>query len=356
MAVLRLLLLPVGVIYGLVTWLRNKAFDLGFYPSQAFDIPIIGVGNLSMGGTGKTPHVEYLIRLLSQEYRVATLSRGYRRKTKGFLIADQQSNAETLGDEPFQYYRKYPGITVAVSEQRKEGIEKLLAMDPRPEVILLDDAFQHRWVKPGLSVLLTDYHKPFTKDYIFPVGKLREFRWGYSRADILVVTKTPKIFSPITRRTYEEDIRPLPKHSLYFSFLKYDTPLPLFPENTEPCKESYTSVLMVTGIANPDPLEIHLKESGFFRELEKIIYPDHHLYSEKDVSHISKTFHNIVTRNKVMITTEKDAMRLIDPSLSVFLKDIPVYYFPIEVDFHQSDKPLFDQQILDHVRENKRNH
>ncbi len=354
MLILRLLLYPFGILYGCAGLLRNKCFDWGILPSESYPLPVISVGNLNMGGTGKTPHVEYLIRLLGEKYSLATLSRGYRRKTSGFVIAGPEATAESIGDEPMQYWRKFPNITVAVCENRREGIRQLLEHQPDLQVILLDDAFQHRYVRAGLSILLTDYHKPFNKDHIFPTGKLREFRAGYRRADIIVVTKTPRIFSPITRRAMTEEIRPLQHQKLLFSYLKYNTPRPLDPFNLFPCKDSYGTVLMVTGIANPDPLEIHLKESGFFNELETMIFPDHHYYTLKDVQRISQTFHNIVTRNKVLITTEKDVMRLNDPELAPLLEDIPVYFLPVEVDFHKTDKSVFDQLVNDYVRKNQR--
>lgn len=356
MIIVRILLLPVGIIFACIGWLRNKAFDWGLLASVEYPIPIISVGNLNMGGTGKTPQVEYLVRLLKDKYSVATLSRGYRRKTKGFILAGNEASAETIGDEPLQYWRKFPTINVAVCESRREGIESLLKIIPDLDIILLDDAFQHRYVKPGLSILLTDYHKPFWKDQLFPIGKLRELRSGYKRADILVVTKTPKIFSPITRRSMIEDCKPAANQKLFFSYLKYIAPQPLHPFNMVPCKHTYNSVLMVTGIANPDPLEIHLKECDFYTELETLIFPDHHLYTEKDVKKICETFHNIVTRNKVIITTEKDAMRLREPALANLLEDIPAYYLPVQVELHKTDKPAFDQFILDYVKKNKRNH
>ncbi|MHC1708434.1 MAG: tetraacyldisaccharide 4'-kinase [Bacteroidales bacterium] len=355
MTFIKILFIPFGFLYGFIGWLRNIAFDIGLLPSESYNVPVISVGNLNMGGTGKTPHVEYLVRLLQDKYKIATLSRGYRRKTSGFFLAGNEASAETIGDEPLQYWRKFPGIIVAVCENRREGIKKLLELHPETEVILLDDAFQHRYVKPGLSILLTDYHKPFTADHIFPFGKLREFRSGYKRADIVVVTKTPKIFSPITRRSMTEEIKPVHHQRLYFSYLKYMTPMSLDPMNFIHCKSSYNEVLMVTGIANPDPLEIHLKESGFFNELHPMIFPDHHLFTDKDVKKISESFHNIVTKNKVMITTEKDAMRLRDPALAHLLEDIPVYYFPVEVEIHKTDKTSFDQLVLDYVKKNKRN-
>jgi tetraacyldisaccharide 4'-kinase len=355
MIVIKILLIPVGFLYGFIGWLRNLAFDLGILPSESFPLPVISVGNLNMGGTGKTPHVEYLIRLLKDRYKVATLSRGYHRKTKGFILAGNEASAESIGDEPMQYWRKFPDIFVAVCEKRREGIKKLLSLHPEIEVILLDDAFQHRFVKPGLSILLTDYHKPFISDQVFPVGLLREFRSGYKRANIIIVTKTPKIFSPITRRSMTEEIKPAPHQRLFFSYLKYLTPQALDPMNFIHCKPSYNEVLMVTGIANPDPLEIQLKESGFFNELIPMIFPDHHLYSEKDIHKITETFHNIVTKNKVMITTEKDAMRMRDPALAHLLEDIPAYYFPVQVEMQKNDKSTFDQLILDYVKKNKRN-
>ena len=219
---IRSLAYPLSLIYGTAGWLRNKLFDNHILPQSSFDLPVISVGNLSSGGTGKTPLTEYLIRLLSGKHKVlCTLSRGYGRTTKGFILANGDCTPNEIGDEPCQYVHKYPHVRVAVSEKRVKGIRELLKMDAETGVILLDDAYQHRYVKPGLSIMLTNYHAMYTEDHVFPSGRLREFRIGARRADIIIVTKTPKIFSPITRRRILEDIRPFKHQTVLFSYLKY---------------------------------------------------------------------------------------------------------------------------------------
>ncbi len=204
MRILQILLFPFSIGYGMVMMVRNLMFDLGILPSEKFDVPVISVGNLSTGGTGKTPHIEYLARLLGDSVRTAILSRGYARESKGFILASRNSDVKDIGDEPLQFVRKFQNIKVAVDERRVRGIEKLIDKFPGTGLILLDDAFQHRWVKPGISILLTDYHHPFMKDYVIPSGRLREFRSGAKRADVIIVTKTPKVLSPITRRTIQD--------------------------------------------------------------------------------------------------------------------------------------------------------
>ena len=208
MRFLQILLLPFAFCYGMIMLVRNLLFDLGVLPSEKFDIPVISVGNLSLGGTGKTPHIEYLIRLMGDRMLTATLSRGYGRESKGFILASRRSNVKYIGDEPLQFVKKFHNIKVAVDEKRVRGIHKLMDKFPDLGLVLLDDAFQHRWVKPGISILLTDYHQLFTEDHVVPSGRLREFRSGAKRADVIIVTKTPKVFSPITRRRILEDLKP----------------------------------------------------------------------------------------------------------------------------------------------------
>jgi tetraacyldisaccharide 4'-kinase len=347
-------LFPFSLIFGLITWIRNLFFDWGLLPSKKFEIPVVSVGNLSSGGTGKTPHIEYLIRLLGREYKVAVLSRGYKRRSKGFMIADENSNTERIGDEPFQLFTKFKNILVAVDEKRKRGISNLLKLTPPPDLVLLDDAFQHRHVKPGLSVLLTDYHKIFTHDYMLPTGTLREFRGGAKRADIIVVTKTSKILSPITRQSIHEEIRPKPYQKLLYSYIDYGPLLPIKGIDFVPDgRKRYNTIMIVAGIANTYPLEFHLK--NFCDELKLLKFPDHHAYDQQDIVKIMEVYDGIITQNKIIVTTEKDLMRISQPEFLHTLQQYPICYVQIEIVFHKEDKPVFDTSILDYAGTIKRN-
>jgi tetraacyldisaccharide 4'-kinase len=346
------LLLPFSVLYGWITFFRNKLFDWGLLASESFALPVICIGNLSVGGTGKTPHVEYLVRLYGEKYKIAILSRGYGRKTAGFRIAGPEDTVESMGDEPIQYYAKFHDVIVAVDEERKRGIALLLEKYPDLELIILDDAFQHRSVKAGINVLLTDYHKPFFEDYILPAGRLRESRKGAQRADLIVVTKTPKIFSPITKRSYKEKINPRNDQPLYFSYLKFGSPVAMNPAARLIKRKNFDGILMLTGIANPQPLENYLQ--GKCQELATLVFPDHHFYTPGDIAKVRETYNNIFAANKAIMTTEKDATRLKRPELSNELIDLPVYYIPVEVEFHPVDKELFDRQMLDFLRKFKK--
>ncbi len=332
---------------------RNKLFDWRLMPSKKFDIPVICVGNLTFGGTGKTPHVEYLVKLLMNEYTLATLSRGYGRETKGFIIASDYMNYLQIGDEPLQFKHKFEDIHVVVDERRKRGIKLLLEKVPGLDVVILDDAFQHRYVKPGLSIILSDYHNLYTQNYLFPTGTLREFRSGAKRADIIIVTKTPKIFSPITRRMLIDEIKPKSYQQLYFSYISYGD-----LKSIDKDKESYkiskvSTILMFAGIANTYPLEAYLKRNC--GELIVMNFPDHHKYIEKDLLKIMGKFNDIFTANKMIITTEKDMMRLIKQNMYNIIKDYPIYYIPIEIKFHQNDEAKFNNQIMEYVEKSTRN-
>lgn len=353
MEFLRILLLPFALLYGLIVAIRNLLFDLKILPSQNFSLPVISVGNLSAGGTGKTPHIEYLIRLLGPQYSVSTLSRGYGRKTKGFVAAAEGENSATLGDEPMQYYRKFEYARVFVDSNRRNGIARILETGADPHAILLDDAFQHRYVKPGLSILLSDYHHLYTRDYLLPAGMLRESISGARRADIIIITKTPKILSPIVRRQLISEIKPRAHQHVYFSYIRYGEITSLW---TKGCKakqdKQYSSILLFAGIANTYPLEDHLRKQC--QELEVIRYPDHHQYSVEDLNRIKRNFDDLYSRNKLLVTTEKDAMRLLQPNLVSVAEKLPVHYIPIEVELHKEDKQAFDEQILNYVAKNQR--
>ena len=353
MIILRTILLPLSFLYGLIALFRNKLFDWGILPSKSFSFPVISVGNLSVGGTGKSPHVEYLIRLLQNDFSIATLSRGYKRKTSGFLLAAENPDVEQLGDEPCQFAHKFPSAKVAVDEKRVNGINMLSAKFPDLDVIILDDAFQHRHVKPGLSILLTDYHKLYSKDYPMPTGTLRELRSGAHRADIIIVTKTSSVLSPITKRNVVESLKTRPFQKVYFSYIKHGKFTALPGLNISSSVSRYSLILMVTGIANSYPLEMHLMK--YCDRLEKITFNDHHQYTLKDIEKIIDVFDNQLSRNKIIVTTEKDAMRLVRPEFIKLLKNFPVFYVPIEIVIHKEGRKQFNKQILNYVKENRRN-
>lgn len=345
---LRVLAFPLALCYGLVVRIRNKCFDLDVIcKSKSYPIPIVSLGNLTTGGTGKTPHVEYLIRLLQRDYNVATLSRGYGRKTRGYRIAGNGDNAVTIGDEPMQYFYKFKNIFVSVSESRRTGIENLMQLKPKPDVILMDDGFQHRWVKPGLSVLLTDFHKLYTEDHLIPTGSLREHSAGASRADIIIVTKSGKVLSPITRRNITDQLHLKSYQRLFFSYITYDALQPLPGIECPAPADCYSSLLVFSGIANTYPLKYYLKR--FCTTLESIDFPDHHSYSLKDIRNIKGAFDDLFTKNKALVTTEKDAMRLQHPEILNHLKGMPIYYLPIKVAFHNGDGELFNGEVLDYI-------
>jgi tetraacyldisaccharide 4'-kinase len=344
---LQVVLYPFALCYGLCMQIRNWLFDLHILPSGQFPEPVISIGNLTLGGTGKTPHIEYLIRLLSPQKSIATLSRGYGRKSKGFIIATEQADVKNIGDEALQYYNKYGGITVAVDERRRRGIQLLLQSHPGLNVILLDDAYQHRYVQPGLSILLTDYHKLYTEDYILPTGTLREFKRGSGRADIIIVTKTPKIFSPITRRRIIEDLSPATHQRVYFSYIKYMEPVAVFDPLNLKFPSKISTILLFTGIANDYPLREYL--TRMCRELVVVKFADHHSFTLHEIEVLVKKFNDLPTQKKVLVTTEKDVMRLKTPELSTNLKTLPLFYVPMEIDFHGTDKENFDNEILSYV-------
>ncbi|GHU65148.1 tetraacyldisaccharide 4'-kinase [Bacteroidia bacterium] len=345
-------LLPFSWIYGAGVWVRNKLFDRGVLPSEEFPVPVISIGNIIVGGTGKTPHIEYLIRLLKKKYRVAVLSRGYKRKTSGFILAEKTSDSQTIGDEPFQMYRKFPDVLIAVGANRRRGIQNLLNLpeEIRPEIVLLDDAFQHRYVKPSLSILLTTYNYPVEKDCLLPAGKLRENPANKSRADIFIYTKCPSGLENISDKTGQ---------TFYTSF-RYKGLMPVFPKNCPVVKESIErlekenySLLLITGLANPDNMIRYV--NNYTSDLQTLIYPDHHDFTEKDIRKICEIFSNIKNSQKIALTSEKDAMRLLrNPYVTELLKS-HLFYLPIEVIFNFDSEELFINTIKDHVANFKRN-
>ncbi|MDY0102438.1 MAG: tetraacyldisaccharide 4'-kinase [Lentimicrobium sp.] len=348
MEILKIFLIPIALIYGLVVSIRNRLFKWRILPSETFPLPVVSVGNLSVGGTGKTPHIEYLIRLLSAHHDVNTLSRGYGRKTRGFKQATISDYASTIGDEPLQYFRKFNNIDVFVDEKRRRGIRKILNLKNNAEVILLDDAFQHRYVKPGLSILLTDFHQLYSRDYLLPAGKLREPIRGAQRADIIIVTKTDSVLSPIIARQLIDELKPAPHQQVYFSFIKYGEFTSLW-DNDVLLSEAkhFSAILLFAGIANTYPIEDHLRK--YCNELIVIRFQDHYQYTDEDLIRIKQNFDDLYSQNKLLVTTEKDAMRLLQPELVENAVKLPVFYLPIEVEIHKDYKQQFDEQILNYV-------
>ncbi len=344
MNLLRKILFPFAILYGIVTSIRNLFFDIGILKSYTFDLPVIAVGNLSVGGTGKTPQIEYLIRLLSQNYRIATLSRGYKRKSEGFVLADAHSNAAILGDEPFQFFQKFKNIQVAVDANRKNGIEQLLSQSEKPEVILLDDAFQHRKVKAGFYILLTAYGDLYANDRMLPTGNLRESRVGAKRASIIIVTKCPKTLSLEEQHQIRIKLKPKTNQELYFTTIEYDDFV--YAENK---KLAINEVLnqekvLIAGIAKPEPFFNYLKNPSD----ACLTFPDHHHFAEDEISAIKNK-----AQNKIIITTEKDFVRLKDSVLASQL-----YYLPIRSSFVSSPETSgenFDKTILNYVGTSTRN-
>ncbi len=338
-----ILLLPVSFLYGIITFIRNILFNIGVFRQKTHSVTVISVGNLSMGGTGKTPLVEYLIKYLKKNHQLATLSRGYGRKTKGFRLADESSNANMIGDEPSQYYNKFDDILVAVDEKRNRGVAKLLATKNDLDVIILDDAFQHRWIKPDFSILLTDYHHMFHKDFVAPSGTLREYRAGSKRADIVIITKTPVVLSPITRREISDELNLKSYQKLLFSKIEYDGFISWEDHVLYKKAPEASTIILFTGIANSYPLQDYLKRNC--SELINLSFPDHHNFTEKDIQHIYKTFEDQFTSNKILVTTEKDIQRLdVSPHRKI-LKVLPVFYVPIHISFHHDDEENLHSSI-----------
>jgi tetraacyldisaccharide 4'-kinase len=347
---MRVFLLPLAWLYHLVLYIRHALYASGLKSSLSFDLPVICVGNIRFGGTGKTPHIEYLVRLLQSKYRLAILSRGYGRLTKGFIEADLTKTADMIGDEPMQYLTKFPNVSVAVDEKRVEGIKKLLQKTVPPEIILLDDAFQHRHVKAGLNIVLTDYHNLYSDDYLFPAGMLRDTKSSLKRAHAIIVTKTPTVFSPFIEENLRDKLKPSLHQSLFFSYIYYDNMKPIVDYPTVSMPKNLTTILLVTGIANSYPLKEYLNTKC--SELIEIKYSDHHRYTEKDFHLISSNFNNIIGKNKLIITTEKDAMRFKDSPYFRIIENLPIFYVPIKVAFHKSSGESFDVYIENYVRKN----
>ncbi len=348
-AIRKILLFPFGVLYHGVTSFRNILFDKEILKSTSFDLPIICIGNLAVGGTGKTPHTEYLIRLLRKEYQVATLSRGYGRKTKDFREVLANSSALEVGDEPAQYKRKFPNVIVAVENDRVRGVNLLLHRYPDLEVILLDDAFQHRKIVAGLNIVISDYNRPLKNDYLLPAGNLREHKKNINRADMVIISKCPKNLSLTERNKLTSELNFHTPENVFFTAIRYGAIYSIFTpqQKIETLKD--VDVLLVSGIARPKGLQAYVRKRA--KSIKIMEYKDHHNFSRKDIQEIKDNFNLLNSKKKIILTTEKDASRF----LSIEdMKSLPVYSIEIEV-FFLDKQNEFNTQIVNYVKQNKRN-
>lgn len=350
---IRFLLYPIALLYGLIVRARNYMFNIGILKSEHFSIPIISVGNITVGGTGKTPLTEFLIKILKEDYQVALLSRGYKRLTKGLVVANAQSTAFEIGDEPKQILDKFADITVAVSEKRVLGINGLLALPKTIDVIVMDDAYQHRYVKPGLSILVVDYNRPLWRDLMLPAGELREPMNGKKRADIILFSKCPKQISTDKQCEFIRKINPLPHQQVYFSSIAYQNPRLLFDGQQSEINLTEASVLVVTGIANPTPFVKHLM--GMAKDLQSMHYPDHYQFTPKDIAQITKRLNELQGNNKFIVTTEKDAVRLKQILTENAELKRHICYIPIQIEILNDKQQEFIKKIKSYVDEDKRN-
>lgn len=345
----RLLLLPFALVYWLAIRLRNLLYDKQVFKSTAFGLPLINIGNLSVGGTGKSPMVEYLVRLLKNRFVTATLSRGYKRKTRGYALANEQTTALEIGDEPMQFHTKFPGLAVAVGEKRIEAIPQLLHDRPDIQCVLLDDSFQHRAIKAGLDILLTDYGNLFTRDFYLPTGDLRDLKSGYKRAEIIVVTKCKPDLTTGEKKELTAEINPLPHQQVFFTCIEYGMPYHITTQEEKPVDEQ-TEVLLVSGIANPRPLKNWLVEKS--KTYYMMSYSDHHIFSIDDWKEIRKRYEAMEAKQKMILTTEKDAVRLV--KFGEELKELPLYVMPVQHRFLFNEGGTFDKRVLDFVNNFKR--
>lgn len=344
----RYLLWPISFLYSVVIWIRNWMYDKDILKSSSFNFPLICVGNLAVGGTGKTPMTELLVENLQQHYKVATLSRGYKRKTTGFAIADEHTTALEIGDEPMQFHKKYEDLIVAVGEERVVAIPQLLHQHPETQVIILDDAFQHRTVKAGLNIVLTECRNLYTRDFMMPAGDLRDVKQSMKRAHIIVVTKCRPDFSVSEKEQVIKEINPLPHQRVFFTSIVYGQPYHLF-QDTHTVVDMHTDVLLLCGIANPKPLKEFMNRNA--KSYDLLRYADHHIFTSEDLDDIRKEFADMPGTHKIIITTEKDAVRL--HKFEKELKDFPIYALAIQHWFLFSEQAAFMQMVNDFVEKAK---
>jgi tetraacyldisaccharide 4'-kinase len=345
MIYLRWLLFPFSLLYGLVVLIRNWFYNIGIFKSRSFDIPVVAVGNLDVGGAGKSPMTEYLIRLFKGNYKLATLSRGYGRKTKGFLLAGNPADAAGIGDEPAQFKNKFPHITVAVAEKRVEGLEQL---QTDHDLVILDDAYQHRAVKPGFSILLFDYNRIREPRLLLPAGNLREPFAGRKRADIIVISKCPAALKRIYQFEIKDRVKPFPNQAIFFTSISYLPLQDIQGQAADVVVDADTTLFLLTGIANAHPLLEHLKN-----QTQHIIhhkYPDHHQFSLKNISKLADEFLACTAQKKLIITTEKDAQRLGEQELQQVIKKLNIWVLPIGIEFLNGQQKQFDKLVTDYVR------
>ncbi|MEP7163667.1 MAG: tetraacyldisaccharide 4'-kinase [Ferruginibacter sp.] len=336
----RYLLFPLALLYGAIIWIRNWLFNKNILKSASFNFPVICVGNLAVGGTGKTPMVEYMVEMLQSRYKTATLSRGYKRKTKGFTIANAQTTAIDIGDEPMQFHQKFPSIVVAVGEERLVAIPQILHQRPETEVIILDDAFQHRSVMAGLNILLTDYRNLYTRDLMMPAGDLRDIKASSKRANIIIVTKCRPGLDVEEKEALIKEIDALPQQQVLFTEILYTQPYHLFNKQQINIG-AQTDVLLLCGIANPKPMIDFLATHVHSFDMNR--YPDHHIFTIDDLKEIKRHFERLDSKNKVILTTEKDAVRL-EKYISE-LSSYPIYVLPIKHSFLFNEAPVFESLV-----------
>lgn len=345
-------LTPFSWLYGAAVALRNACFDAGLLKSHTFSVPVIAVGNITVGGTGKTPHVEYLIRLLEDKVKVAVLSRGYKRKTKGYVLADENVTAADIGDEPWQMMKKFPKVTVAVCEKRVVGIRQLMKGDA--DVVLLDDAYQHRYVTPGINILLVDYHRPIITDHLLPAGNLRESPAAKRRADIVIITKCPRELKPMEIRVLTKSMGLYPYQKLYFTTLCYQPLHQLFGTDQKPLEQldSNAHVLLLTGIASPARMKRDVAEH--VATVDNLAFGDHHNFTAKDMARAADAL-RALPKPHLVITTEKDAARIAQmQGLDEELRQA-LYVLPVGVKFMLDQEENFNENIIGYVRKNSRN-
>lgn len=345
----RVLLLPFSLLYGLIIIVRNYLYDKKIFHSASFNLPVICVGNLVMGGTGKSPMVEYLVELLHGKFQVATLSRGYKRKTKGYALANEESTALDIGDEPMQFHTKFPGVAVAVGEERVVAIPQLLQDKPGTQVIILDDAFQHRAIKAGLNILLTVYNDLFVDDFFFPTGDLRDQKISAKRAETIIVTKCPSSLTKTEQEEIKEQLKQHKVQHIFFSTIEYQTPYHIITKNRKVLSDN-DEILLVYGVANPQPLKNYISDNT--DAYEEISYSDHHIFSIDDLKDINKKFEKIQAQSKLIITTEKDAVRFL--KFKNELLNMPLYVLPVKHTFLFSEAEVFNNIIVNFIEDFKK--
>ena len=349
------LLTPFSWGYGAGVWLRNSAFNMGLLPQEEFDVPVVSVGNITVGGTGTTPHVEYIIEALYRRYQVAVLSRGYTRKTKGFILASTNMTPRDIGDEPYQIFTKYSGlITLAVCENRRKGIRELMRIDPDINLILLDDGFQHRYVKPKVNIVLVDYNHPPYEDKLMPLGTLREPARNVLRGDIVVVTKCPSDITAMDIRMVKKNLGLFPYQGLFFSNIRYADPVPVFPVQSPQLTSLQwlrddDAVLCLTGIATPKPLVRYLRQSA--ASVKVMHFDDHHFFTRRDFTDIFKVYNSLEGKRKFIITTEKDAVRIMNNPYYPPMRRNCIFYIPMRVGFLEMESSNFIEELVKRIND-----